>query len=439
MITDLMLNYWEPFWLISTFLEIGLLLTFCRPMEKRVMSPWAHGATVVALVLLWHGNHLLHLDFAFDFLINSILATTYLSISKRAHKGQALYVACVFILCNEIGKIVTVDICMQPFFDRLSLASGWSLALVWIILTTAFTAISLYAVQHWVFGAGMELLSWRQSLCILLPLLPYVYLRNGSYVYDYSNRGLYYDMVVTLILLSLCTVAIIVTNAHNLSVQMNRNEILQMRSLLHDQHLQYITQRSAAEAINRRYHDLKQFAGQLERLASGSAESASDIQAFASSLQKEIAPFDLDVQTGNGVLDILLTKKRRICLEKEIAPTFYVNAARLGFINDFDLCTLVGNAVDNAIEATEKLPADAEREFSLTIACRNNLAIINCRNRFIGPPISSSSLPCTTKPSAHEHGLGLKSIMRVAEQYGGHMSWEAEDDNFTLSIIIPVP
>ena len=63
-------------------------------------------------------------------------------------------------------------------------------------------------------------------------------------------------------------------------------------------------------------------------------------------------------------VDVLLTEKRRQCLGAGIRPTFFVDGSRLGFINDFDLCTLIGNAADNAIEATSQLPLGEARESS---------------------------------------------------------------------------
>lgn len=172
-------------------------------------------------------------------------------------------------------------------------------------------------------------------------------------------------MVIVLLLLSVCTMVIVVANAHNLSAQMSTNELLSMQQLLRDQHLHYLTQRSAAEAVNRRYHDLKHVLTQIERIAEDrGAEGLDDLRAFAGSLNREIEPFILDVRTGNGVLDVLLTEKRRQCLGAGIRPTFFVDGSRLGFINDFDLCTLIGNAADNAIEATSQLPLGEARESS---------------------------------------------------------------------------
>lgn len=98
-----------------------------------------------------------------------------------------------------------------------------------------------------------------------------------------------------------------------------------------------------------------------------------------------------------NVLDVLLTEKRRQCLGAGIRPTFFVDGSRLGFINDFDLCTLIGNAADNAIEATSQLPLGEAREFSLSVTYRNDIAIIHCQNRFRGAIAGNGPLPRTTK------------------------------------------
>ena len=75
--------------------------------------------------------------------------------------------------------------------------------------------------------------------------------------------------------------------------------------------------------------------------------------------------FLLGTEIGKIVaVDVLLTETRRQCLGAGIRPTFFVDGSRLGFINDFDLCTLIGNAADNAIEATSQLPLGEARESS---------------------------------------------------------------------------
>ena len=166
----------------------------------------------------------------------------------------------------------------------------------------------------------------------------------------------------------------VVANAHNLAAEMSTNELLSMQQLLRDQHLHYLTQRSAAEAVNRRDDDFeaRPDPDRAHRRGSRRGQGLDDLRAFAGSLNREIEPFILDVRTGNGVLDVLLTEKRRQCLGAGIRPTFFVDGSRLGFINDFDLCTLIGNAADNAIEATSQLPLGEARESS-RCPCRPRL------------------------------------------------------------------
>lgn len=438
MITNYMLYYTDPFWLLASVAELTLLALFIRPLERKPLLRCGEIASAFALFALWHGIHLLHFDFVFDFLLNIAAVTAYLAITRKTTNLQPLYIACVFLLCSEIGKIITVDLFMQPLYDVLSPLPAMAVTSIWIALYVAFDAVALFVVSRWTFCEGMGGLSWSQSLFILLPLIPYTYIRTSGYVYDSTNHTLYQDMVLVLILLSICTVAIIVANAHNLSAQIQRNELLRMQALLREQHMQYVAGKSAVDAVNRRYHDLKQYVSKIEALDGGSAATRSDIERFAAAVKQEIEPLSCEMQTGNEVLDILLTEKRRICLKHDIRPAFYVDGSKLGFMNSFDLCAIVGNAVDNAIEATQKLPADEVKDIGLTIAYSNDLAVIQCRNRFVGRIAPSESSMSTTKPDVENHGFGIKSMRLTAESYGGYLSWNATGDEFALTVMIPI-
>lgn len=156
-------------------------------------------------------------------------------------------------------------------------------------------------------------------------------------------------------------------------------------------------------------------------------------------MQREIDPYVPDVRTGNDVLDVLLTEKYRQCLESNLRPSFFVDGSRLSFVNDFDLCTLIGNAADNAMEATARLCADEPRDFSLSVTYRADIAVIRCVNRFSGTIDAGAALPRTTKEDDGTHGIGMRSMEKTAEKYGGHLSWSVEGDRFTLVIMLPIP
>lgn len=439
MITSYILDHPHPFWLIVSVAELVLLAVFVRPLDRRQTPIGATVACGIALFAVWHVIHLLRLDFAWDFTLNIAVAAAYLALTRKTKNCQSLYIACVFLLCSEIGKILTVDVVMQPLYKAISPLPETVVSSIWAALYIAFFGLALFIVSRWVFCDGIERISWKQSLFILLPLIPYTLIRTSRYVYDYPDQAVYQDMVVVLILLGVCTIAIIVANAHNLSSQIQRNELLRMQALLREQHMQYLAGKTAVDAVNRRYHDLKQYLVKLDDLGRSEATpSRQDIEEFAAAVKHEIEPLSCEMQTGSEVLDILLTEKRRICLESGIRPAFYVDGSKLSFMNSFDLCAIVGNAVDNAIEASRKLPEDEVKDIGLSVTYANDLAVIQCRNRTPEAGKRDSGLPGTTKPDSENHGFGIKSMRLTAESYGGYLSWSTADGEFVLTVIIPV-
>ena len=89
----------------------------------------------------------------------------------------------------------------------------------------------------------------------------------------------------------------------------------------------------------------------------------------------------------------------------------------------------------NAIGASEKLPAD-QRLITVKAGRVRDMLVITVENN-IRP--DQSALEKTTKPDTFVHGFGLPNIQRAVEKYGGQCSIRAEDEMFTLKILIPIP
>ena len=75
-------------------------------------------------------------------------------------------------------------------------------------------------------------------------------------------------------------------------------------------------------------------------------------------LQQRIGGMTAVARTGNEILDVLLMEKAVLCTQKEIQITCYASESDLDFVEDIDLYFLMNNLLTNAMEATEKLPAD---------------------------------------------------------------------------------
>jgi len=110
----------------------------------------------------------------------------------------------------------------------------------------------------------------------------------------------------------------------------------------------------------------------------------------------------------------------------------------LSFLDEMDLCSLFGNALDNAIESACQVPEEEQRLIHLTAAREKGFVRVRLSNRCVGTPDLRRGLPETTKADRRYHGFGLKSIRATAEKYGGSMTIRAENGWFELRVLFPV-
>ena len=444
MITDCLLGYQNPLWFVISVAEFALVLLFWRKLPWRSDDMRVEWAETVASFACWYGVHLLHLDFLFDFSLNVAVLMGYAVLSRSVNARQALYFACTFVLCTEIGKVVCVDLIMQPASSVLQGLGSTTITLVWAAVSLALTAAATVALGHWTFIAGTERLTWKQCLFLLLPLVPYMYIRS-NYFYESvaENTAFYWNFVWMMLILSGCTVVMIVANAHNLSAQLERNELVRMQMLLQEQNTQYIAQTQANEAVRRRYHDLRHYMTELERLlATEGMPSKRDAEELLTNMRSELLACTQSVETGNEVLDVVLGEKARECARLGVKTAFFVDAGCLSFMSAFDVCTLFGNLVDNAVEAASRLAGQngTEPEISLDVRRQKGFASVRCANPYTGNLLRMpNGNLATTKDAPEEHGIGLRSVRATVERYGGALTIDTADGMFTVTAILPIP
>lgn len=187
-----------------------------------------------------------------------------------------------------------------------------------------------------------------------------------------------------------------------------------------------------AELINIKCHDLKHQIAALRDMSDATARDRS-----IGELEQAVLIYDSVVHTGNHVLDTILTQRSMLCESKGINLACIADGSRLEGLSTVDLYTLFGNALDNAIEAAEKIEDPERRVISLRVAGQGSLTSIVVENSCVGPVEMDGGLPRTSKGDTDYHGFGLKSIAMIVEKLGGNMSIEAGDDVFTLRILLP--
>ncbi len=195
---------------------------------------------------------------------------------------------------------------------------------------------------------------------------------------------------------------------------------------------QYEMSRESIEIINRKCHDLKHQVAALKHIHDpGRREEVID------SLQSAVMIYDAALETGNEILDTVLTEKSLICARHDIALSCIVDGKRLDFLDPVDLYTLVGNALDNAVEAVLSLPP-TERLIRLRVQEKAGLVFLQIENPYAGALEVRDGLPLTRKEDRQNHGFGLKSIRDVAKKYHGFLNLETDGGLFMLRLSFPL-
>ena len=205
------------------------------------------------------------------------------------------------------------------------------------------------------------------------------------------------------------------------------------RELWASRKAQYELAKENIALINRKCHDLKH-----EIAALRSMQDTKLLADSLSSIEQSIQIYDNTIQTGNRVLDTVLTEKSLLCEQEHITWTCMADGTLLDFMDPLELYTLLGNAVDNAIEGVRQIQQVEQRVISVSLAAKGNCAHLQIENFYQGTLTMVQGLPLSTKESDGYHGYGLKSIQDIVERSGGSMAIHTVDNIFCLSILFPI-
>lgn len=217
--------------------------------------------------------------------------------------------------------------------------------------------------------------------------------------------------------------------------KMNTDKLQEMaaiRNLLSLQYSQFKESQENIEMLNCKYHDLKH---QIQVIREeGNNEKRND---YLKEIEQEIRFYDSEIQTGNNVLNTILTSKSRQCTKFQITLTVVADGILLRHLHVTDLCTIFGNALDNAIEYEVQVADVTKRLIHVRVAQKNKIVCVVIENYYEGMLMIGNGLPETTKSDKDYHGYGLKSIRYAVHKYGGYFNMNEKDHWFRLEMLFP--
>ena len=203
------------------------------------------------------------------------------------------------------------------------------------------------------------------------------------------------------------------------------------------------------QAIRARIRETEQFYTRIRQLKhemrghmtniKGLAQSGeyASLKDYITRMDESMSGFELTLQTGNPVTDVIVNDIRRRSLDLGIRFQADFQYPAQGTYDAFDVGVILQNLLQNALEACEKVSND-ERSIVLTGRKKGRFFLIEVQNSFVGEVVfGQDGLPVTTKKEdIPMHGLGLSNVRREAEKYMGELELKTDRREFSATVLL---
>ena len=180
-------------------------------------------------------------------------------------------------------------------------------------------------------------------------------------------------------------------------------------------------------------HDYRNHIQVLKAYAA--SEDMEAIKQYLDELDTDLQTVDTVIKTGNAMADAILNSKISLARSKEIQVKADAHIPLALTTSDIDLCVIIGNLFDNAIEASLKLPPE-QRMIRIYMAMKNTQLYISFTN--FTATVKMEKQGRVFKSSKGEgHGLGLVRIDAIVDRLGGYLSRNSESGAYTTEILLP--
>lgn len=210
----------------------------------------------------------------------------------------------------------------------------------------------------------------------------------------------------------------------------HKEELLMLNKQNEYSHQYALTVKEQYEQTRRLRHDMKQYCTVLDGLIAD--KKYDEARALISNNYKTISHSEVVVDVGNDFVNSILNGK--LTLAKSLGIDVICNTEKdLSGIDSIDLCNLIGNLLDNAIEAAQNCEPE-KRSVELNISSSNSRLNITVRNSISHSILKENPELATSKTDRSEHGFGIKTIKFISEKYGGTTDFYEEDLTFVCRI-----
>lgn len=214
--------------------------------------------------------------------------------------------------------------------------------------------------------------------------------------------------------------------------EMTDNKVTVLKTSIQQQLDYYQRLNETGKQIRSCQHDIKNHLLSLDSLLS--QNKSPEAREYLAAVSTQIFSDELTVHTDNYLFDVLVSEKLRTAENAGIRVDKNIRIYRKLNIENIDWCILMGNVLDNAIEACIKYPQDAF--ISLNACDHGNMLSLLIKNSAPKAPKPKGAYYASSKEDAKNHGAGLKNVAKIVDKYNGVLDLSHKDGIFTISCLL---
>ena len=437
------INYFAE--MLTTFIEIYLLLSVFSFFFNKRYNDCRHTIITVGLTVLLSVVTLWLNAIQLFFVPTAYVWITIISLfGLIIYRGNLLKLVCVSIVyvllvsafdffCFSVMEFIFG---FEGITFTLTSKIGW-FRTIYIVSVKLFS-ILLYLLMRikiksrkYEFGIGSGILmsvyclfclSCMQSLFEAVAIGDAIQMRRS--------------VLLAWLFIMLCAISIlfVLSNRSRLKAEKYENSIITKQiEILENDNKQL---NSAYEEIAKMSHD---FNNQIRTIGSMAADTDNaELKEYVSELLKDFDDIKIITYTGIDSIDAVINRKQKQAKDKNITTSLSASYSRNYSIRNIDICVILANLFDNALEACEKIAEEQDRFIRFNLHNTGDMIVIKMENSFN----RDSSIKIkegvfiTTKAETDTHGYGLKIINSLVEKYQGVLDTSYEKGVFSVYILL---
>ena len=163
-----------------------------------------------------------------------------------------------------------------------------------------------------------------------------------------------------------------------------------------------------------------------------------EAEEYLDKLEEDLTTVDTVLKTGNIMVDAILNSKLTLIQEKHILVDATAIVPEDVAISGIDLSVLIGNMLDNAMEACMQISEEKDRFIRIYIDIIKKQLYISVTNSMVGKAKRSGNRFLSSKETGGNHGFGLLQIDNIVSKYHGYLNRQTENGVFATEVMLPL-